>query len=88
MARSFPINFGHRGASAQIVRALENSQIRDALRPRLWYRQVVQFGDFVGEADTDQLLTLNPRWHDGRKPDPAGGHELDSARDPRGRRGR
>lgn len=59
MARSFPINFGHRGASAQIVRALENSQIRDAFRPRLSYRQVVSFGDFVGEGDTDQLLVLN-----------------------------
>lgn len=59
MARSFPINFGHRGAAAQIVRSLENGQIRDALRPRLWYRQVVTMADFVGEADSDQLLVLN-----------------------------
>jgi hypothetical protein len=59
MARSFPINFGHRGSTAQVLRALANNQIRDAFRPRLSYRQVVSFGDFVGEGDTDQLLVLN-----------------------------
>lgn len=59
MARSFPFNFGHRGSSAQMVRALEAGQIRDAFRPRLSYRQVVTMADFVGEGDTDQLLVLN-----------------------------
>lgn len=59
MARTFPFNFGHRGSSAQVVRALESGLVKDAFRPRLSYRQVVSVGDFVGESDTDQLLVLN-----------------------------
>lgn len=56
---SFPVKFGHRGSVIALFRALLYGLISWAWRPRFWYRQVVTISDFVGEGDTDQLLTLN-----------------------------
>ena len=56
---AFPVKFGHRGSARDMFRALAHGLIPYAWRPRFWYRQVVTVGDFVGEGDTDQLLTLN-----------------------------
>jgi hypothetical protein len=56
---AFPVKFGHRGSARDMFRALLHGLIPHAWRPRFWYRQVVTVGDFVGEGDTDQLLTLN-----------------------------
>jgi hypothetical protein len=53
------IRFGHRGSNAEVLRAIQSNAIPHAMRLRHWYRQVVRVGDFVGEGDTDQLLTLN-----------------------------
>jgi hypothetical protein len=53
------VRFGHRSSAGDVVRALETNKIPHAVRLRHWYRQVVRVGDFVGEGDTDQLLTLN-----------------------------
>jgi len=53
------IRFGHRSSNAEVLRAIETNKIPHAMRLRHWYRQVVEVGDFVGEGDTDQLLTLN-----------------------------
>jgi roadblock/LC7 domain-containing protein len=53
------IRFGHRGSDAEVLRAIETNKIPHAMRLRHWYRQVVTVGDFVGEGDTDQTLTLN-----------------------------
>lgn len=59
MPRDFPVRFGHRGSAREVLRALQAGLIKDAFRPRLEYRCLVSVGDFVGEGDTDQLLTLN-----------------------------
>lgn len=56
---AFPVKFGHRSSAREMFRALAHGLIPHAWRPRFWYRQVVRVGDFVGEGDTDQLLTLN-----------------------------
>ena len=53
------IRFGHRSSNAEVLRAIQSNLIPHAMRLRHWYRQVVRVGDFVGEGDTDQLLTLN-----------------------------
>jgi hypothetical protein len=55
----FPVRFGHRGSVRDVVRALQHGTVKHAFRPRLLYRQRVRVGDFTGEGDTDQLLTLN-----------------------------
>lgn len=54
-----PFRFGHRGSAGDVVRALEQGRTTHAFRPRLTYRCLVTVDDFVGEGDTDQLLTLN-----------------------------
>jgi hypothetical protein len=56
---AFPVRFGHRGSARDMFRALLHGLIPWAWRPRFWWRQVVRVDDFVGEGDTDQLLTLN-----------------------------
>jgi hypothetical protein len=56
---AFPVKFGHRGSARDMFRALLHGLIPHAWRPRFYYRQVVTVGEFVGEGDADQLLTLN-----------------------------
>jgi hypothetical protein len=53
------IRFGHRSSNAEVLRAIQSNAIPHAMRLRHWYRQLVQVGDFVGEGDSDQTLTLN-----------------------------
>ena len=53
------IRFGHRSSNAEVLRAIQSNLIPHAMRLRHWYRQVVTVGDFDGDADTDQVLTLN-----------------------------